>query len=241
MPLLLFAQSIYPLSFTFDDSDLYGNYIIVKNIPLSGNKSFPSLKVGLIDADDNSIGIDRHFATFPFCENIKTIDELYNYKTVYQDNLSSRCYYVAEYFMDNNSIKTISIDNIKVLIDEENGNKSYYANALIFKDNGQFLGRMSYQSFHQTDGNKFYSLLKTIKPNKNIKKIDEYIKEAQENIEVLRINRAFKNVVSAMFLDLKHKDIKPLLQKIYEAQMYFSLNETIKELELMQENKTSGK
>jgi hypothetical protein len=229
---MLLSQSIYPLPFTFDDSNLFAGSVYIKNIDLKNNSSVQLLDIYLVDADDNIVGIEKHFAPFSWCNNIKTINELYNYKEIYQDNLSHSCYSTANAFADNKSIKKIYKDDIKILINENtDDNKSYYANALIFyKDS--FFGRLSYQSFSK-NSEQFYKILKTVKPNKNIKNIDEYIESTAYSLSRLQVNNAFKNLASAMFLDLNNEAVKPLLEALYKMQIFHIsfTQDSIKELE----------
>jgi hypothetical protein len=158
-PFILLSQSIYPLPFTFDDSSLFANSIHVRHMDLKNNSSVQLLEVYFADADDNIVGINKHFALFPWCNNIKTINELYSYKEIYQDNLSKGCYSTIDTFTNNKSTKKLHAGDMTILINENtddnqshymNAFNVYYANALIFhKDN--FSGKLTYQSFSKNN------------------------------------------------------------------------------------------
>lgn len=198
---------------------------------LYDTKDFNTNELGifLTDADDNIITLGKH--TFlPVCQNIKTLEELYNYKNIHKDELSSKCYHMADRFTNNN-IKTVIYGNMIILIDEDYINNDYYHNtqySILIFENKNYLGKMGLM-VHTKD--KLYEILRSVKPNKNIKSIDEYIKDTKENINKSLLNKAFKHIASAMLLDVNHKDIKLLLQKIYnEKSLNFTKN-TIKELD----------
>ncbi|MDR3177970.1 MAG: hypothetical protein LBT96_03195 [Campylobacteraceae bacterium] len=232
MPYLLFSQSIYPLPFTFDDSGFYVEDIVFKNI-----KDFNTYELGifLTNADDDVITLGKH--TFlSVCQNIKTLEELYNYKNIYKDEFSSKCYYMADKFTDN-SIETVIYGSIIMLIDKNYINNEYYHNTqysvLIF-ENKNYLGKIGL-TVHTKD--KLYKILRSIKPNKNIKNIDEYIQDAKDSItNNYLLNMAFKNIVSAMLLDANRKDVKVLLQKIYDEKSLSFTKNSIKELETLEGN-----
>jgi hypothetical protein len=231
-PFFLFSQSTYPLGFTFDDNNWYVKETLFMTF---NNDALQHFSVFLTNADDGLIFLDTH-AFLSFCKDIKTLEELYNYKNIYKDNLSSKCYYMVDDFTDSNQTKTFIYGNMIMLVSKDYSDDSYlhYYKALIFeKDN--YLGSISARLETK---DKFYKILRSIKPNKDIKSIDEYIKDAKENLNNYLLNRAFKSIASAMLIDLNHKDILPLLKKIYEYREGMSFTKgTIEKLELLEQNR----
>jgi hypothetical protein len=55
----------------------------------------------------------------------------------------------------------------------------------------------------------------------------------------MQVNNAFKNLASAMFLDLNHEAIKPLLETLHKMQIFYInfTQDSIKELEKMENSK----
>ncbi|MDR0408041.1 MAG: hypothetical protein LBH45_03900 [Campylobacteraceae bacterium] len=230
----LLSQSIYPLKFSFDDSGFYVEDIMFKSWRFE-NSTTQDLGIFLTDANDNVLILGNH--TFlSICKNIKTLEELYNYKNIYKDELSSKCHYMADIFTDNNT-KTIVYENMIMLVSEDYINNNYYHDTqysvLIF-ENKNYLGKIGL-ILHSKD--KLYEILRSIKPNKNIKSIDEYIDIAKESMNKSLTNTAFKNIASAMLLDTNHEDIKPLLQQINIEKELFFTKKAIEELGVNEKNR----
>jgi hypothetical protein len=212
----LLSQSIYPLLFTFDDSSFFMTYVGVYKPDMPQEIKY----IGAIlnDAEHNSLTFNDKIILSPICPEIKTLDEFINYK-----NISKKCYVFIENISKNSSFSQIELGNgIKILLFEaivENTiikTTFWQVNAIIFHSN-KLLGTLNYFSPFNNK-KKFYSLLQTIELNKNIKKIDEYIKDGNKYIDKGFINLAVKNAFSALFLEPTNKNIKPLWEKIQDKQ-----------------------
>jgi hypothetical protein len=219
IPYLLFSQSIYPLPFTFDDSNFFLTYVLIYEINITVNKT-KHIGAVLNDAEHNSLIFDDKIIMYPACPQIKTLKEFMNYK-----NISEKCYIFIKNLnlSKNKDFSQIKLNNgIKIFVSEtmvENNIMeitSWEANAIIFYDD-KLLGILHYSSpFNNKE--KFYLLLKTINLNKDTKKIDEYIDEGNRYIDKGFINLAMKNAFSALLLDYTNKNIEPLWQKIQNTQ-----------------------
>jgi hypothetical protein len=172
----------------------------------------------LNDAEHNSLIFDDKIILNPICPKIKTLDEFVNY-----ENISKKCHVYIENISKNSSFSQIELDNrIKILlfdaIVEDTMIKTTFwqTNAIIFHDD-KLLGTLNYLSPFNNK-KKFYALLQTIELNKNIKKIDEYIKDGNKYIDQGFINLALKNAFSALLLKPSNKNIKPLWEKIQDKQ-----------------------
>jgi hypothetical protein len=219
----LFAQSIYPLPFTFDDSDLFVADISIHNFNTTNGSKIQMLGVVLIDANNNIFSFNRKLQSFLDCPEAKTLNELRNYKTIFK-NEPTYCYSHINNTYKLKEAKEITLKNgIKILTDDLINDigtySSYDAGAIIvYKD--EILGSIDYISPHRNKA-KFQSLLQTIKLNDKTKSIDEYIKSGKEYINRGMVNLALKNAASALLVDASNKDVKLLLQEIYKWQKDF--------------------
>jgi hypothetical protein len=220
LPFTLFSQSIYPLPFTFDDSNLYVLSISIQNFNTINNSRIQMFGAILIDANNNMFSFNKKLENFPNCPEIQTLNELHNYKNIFK-NEPIYCHNFIDSFYQKQEWKEINLKNgIKILTEDSINDmgkyNSYEARAIItYKD--KILGTMGYISPYH-DKSKFLSLLKTVEFNKNIKSIDEYIDEIKKNIDRYFINQALKNAISVLLLDINNKEIKLLLEKIYTKQ-----------------------
>jgi hypothetical protein len=195
----LLGQSIYPLSFTFDDSNLYISSMDYRQDKINA--------IELSSIGGNAILVGFEYPIGKDCPKIKTIDQFFDYQ-VPKDKLNECGIYQKTLKATYLKGQDIIIDKWRILLF---GNANVTI-AMIFNENN-FAGLIFDMPFN--DKQFFSNIVKSIKTNKNIKKIDEYLKEGNENIEIGLENIAMKNLISAILLDQKHKGVKALYQRIY--------------------------
>jgi hypothetical protein len=222
-PFLLFSQSIYPLSFTFDDENLSVISISISNFQSPKDEKVDCFREFMfVDNKGNYYVLSTKYPNFPFCTSIKNIDEFYHHK---DKKLESNCSKFIKNFFDGNKIGNITAENHTIIFSESKDSETTLwslgdlsINAHIFYNN-QYVASLEYIS-PNSDNDNFYNLLKSIKENKNIHNATYYLKDMEKNGQKM-FNKALKNAISVLILEPTNKDIKPLLQKIYDFQKSF--------------------
>jgi hypothetical protein len=223
MPYLLLSQSIYPLPFTFDDENLFVANIVISNSQSLKDKKISYLReVMFVDAKNNYYVLFLKYPNFPICIGIKNIDEFYNHKN---EKTESNCSKFIKEFFKGDKVGNIIVGNHTIVFSESKDNETVSwslgdlsIDAHIFYNN-QYVASLEYIS-PNSESKDFYDLLRSIKKNKNIYNAAYYLKEAEKSGQ-RSFNKALKNAVSVLMLEPTNKEIKPLLQEIYDFQKSF--------------------
>jgi len=200
-PVLLLSQSIYPLKFTFDDSNLY---LVDMYFNQEENKL---LSVQLNDIrDENWISIDLAFPGT--CTDVK-MGDLFNFNKLSKKQ-KQKCAHL-ELFAKNDSKIYKKISKNAYLIKRENENYTLFI-AIPVDDNDFPLALIS---SHSVDEDFFSKIALSIKSNKNISDIKQHFKDGMDNIKYGKLNLATKNLASMMILDPDNEDVSKLYQEVY--------------------------
>jgi hypothetical protein len=233
------------LGFIFDDSDFNVEYVSVIN-KSSESVDLHLSGIVLYDSNDNALIIDKNYPTFPLCPPIKTMRHLKKYSDIYNvaesDDVCNEA--INEFkngkieITNNNGLTIIKKEvAIEGFIFSATFRESFSAMLLVFADNN-FIGFLHYVSPNK-DKNRLLRIIKTIKPHKEFKPIDQYIEAAKKSIEAMKINFAFKNVASAMLLDINNKEALALLKEMHGIKRLYALfiEDSIKKMENAKESR----
>lgn len=193
---ILFAdKSPYPLPITFNDM----GYVPTN---ISFRKDKKSWNFSMLNDKDNSMWYANKIYFF-HCDNVLT----------YQDFISmtknKKCKCNKGFNMFKPKIdSTLNINNLKILVYKT---KTYYSAYIFYKN--KFLGQLGFSG----NGDDFYTILKSLSINKEIKPIDFYIKKAHKQMDNVYANTLCKYTFSALILNPKDKRIKPLIKRIVKV------------------------
>jgi len=198
----LSGQSIYPLSFNFDDKNYYISHIL--------HKEGKTYTFGLKDTEDNSIYVRDNIMLMPKCNTPETLEEILKYT----QESTEKC---QNFFQISHSKIIDKIDNgdLFILI-FQNAQLDEEQIAIIF-DEKKIIGEIGFIS-SDSSFEKFYKLLKSLKNNRDVKTIEHYQNNLSKHLKEWHVNLALKNFVALQILLKNNKQLEESFQKILKIQ-----------------------